>query len=174
MDQCVGVDDEMREMFRQSTQAAKKQKNELGLPHVTADAITLPVLPSTIPVMTTKDKKRKMMSNRPSLVYLSFFLENTSIIVTAPVEKGELVLHLAFPRNELNLEFNAENLEGAAVVIDGFMNTNEGEGSWSASMRKVGAAENLGTAGDYCRWNFSETESRLEKVQQILKSLVMI
>jgi len=114
------------------------------------------------------------MSNRQSLVYLSFFVENTSIIVTAPVEKGELILHLAFPRNELNLKFNAENLEGAAVVIDGFMNTIEG--SWSASMRKVGAAENLGTAGDYCQWKLFETESmsRLEKVKQILKSLVMI
>lgn len=80
----------------------------------------------------------------------------------------------AFPRNELNLKFNAENLEGAAVCIDGFMNTNEG--SWSASLRKISAAENLGTAGDYCRWKLCETESmpRMEKVKQILKSLVMM
>ena len=172
-DQCVGVNEEMREMFRQSTQAAKKQKTEMGLAHATMDdVITMPALPSTSLVMTTKEKKRKTISNRQSLVYLSFYLESTSIIVTAPVEKGELILHLAFPRNQLNLKFNAEtNLEGAAVVIDGFMNKNEG--SWSASMRKVGAAENLGTAGDYCQWQL-ESVSRIDQVKQILKSLVMI
>ena len=106
------------------------------------------------------------------MVYLSFYLEGESIIVTAPIEKGELILHLAFPRNELNLKFNAEsNLEGAAVVIDGFMNKHAG--SWSASLRKVGAAENLGTAGDFCQWQL-QSESRRDEVKQILKSLVMI
>lgn len=170
----MGVDEEMREMFRQSTQAAKKQKSEMGLAQSTMDDIitTMPALPSTSLVMSAKEKKRKAASNRPSLVYLSFYLENTSIIVTAPVERGELVLNLAFPRNELNLKFNAEtNLEGAAVVIDGFMNINEG--SWSAAMRKVGAAENLGTAGDFCRWQL-ESASRIDQVKQILMSLVMI
>ncbi len=166
----MGVDDEMREMFRQSTQAAKKQKVEMDRAQSTMDDIitTMPALPST---SLAKEKKRKAASNRPSLVYLSFYLENTSIIVTAPVERGELILHLAFPRNELNLKFNAEtNLEGAAVVIDGFMNANEG---WSCSMRKVGAAENLGTAGDFCTWQL-ESASRIDQVKQILKSLVMI
>ena len=173
-DQCVGVDEEMREMFRQSTQAAKKQKSEIGLAQSTMDDMisTMPGLPSTSLMMPSKEKKRKTISNRQSLVYLSFYLENTSIIVTAPVERGELILNLAFPRNELNLKFIAEtNLEGAAVVIDGFMNKNEG--SWSASMRKVGAAENLGTAGDYCQWQL-ESVSRIDKVKEILKSLVMI
>lgn len=171
-DQCVGVDEEMREMFRLSTQAAKKQKSEMERAQSTMGDIitTMPALPST---SLAKEKKRKVSSNRPSSVYLSFYLENTSIIVTAPVERGELVLHLAFPRNELNLKFNAEtSLEGAAVVIDGFMNTNN-EGSWSCSMRKVGAAENLGTAGDFCTWQL-ESASRIDQVKQILKSLVMI
>ena len=159
-------------MLRQSSQAAKKQKIEMGL--TVDDIVTnMPALPSTSHVTSsTKEKKRKSTINRQSLVYLSFYLENESIIVTAPVERGELILHLAFPRNELNLKFNAAtNLEGAAVVLDGFMNKNEG--TWSASLRKVGAAENLGTAGDYCQWQL-ESESRRDEVKQILKSLMMI
>ena len=164
----MGVNEEMREMFRQSSQAAKKQKIEMGLT-TTDDIMTnMPALPS----MPTKEKKRKSAMNRQSLVYLSFYLEGESIIVTAPVEKGELILHLAFPRNELNLKFNAENnLEGAAIVIDGFMNKHVG--SWCASLRKVGAAENLGTAGDFCQWQL-QSESRRDEVKQILKSLVMM
>eukprot|EP00986_Skeletonema_menzelii_P021412 scaffold34415_cov143-Skeletonema_menzelii.AAC.3 len=170
-DQCVGVNEEMREMFLQSSQAAKKQKTEMGL-SVDDIMTTMPALPSTSHVTSNKEKKRKSIINRQSSVYLSFYLENESIIVTAPVERGELILHLAFPRNELNLKFNAEkNLEGAAVVIDGFMNKKVG--SWSASLRKVGCAENLGTAGDYCQWQL-ESESRRDEVKQILQSLVMI
>ena len=167
-DQCVGVNEEMREMFRPSSQAAKKQKIEMGLTTTDDIMTTMPALPS----MSSKEKKRKSAMNRQSLVYLSFYLQGESIIVTAPIERGELILHLAFPRNELNLKFNAENnLEGAAVVIDGFMNKHVG--SWSASLRKVGAAENLGTAGDFCQWQL-QSESRRGEVKQILKSLVMI
>lgn len=154
-------------MFRQSTQAAKKLKNEMSMGAEGS---------SSAMMTTTTNKKRKVMMchNRPSLVYLAFYLEHESIIVTAPIEKGDLIFHLAFPRNELNLKFNAENAEGAAVVIDGFMNKMEGH--WSCSMRKVGAAENLGTAGDYCQWNLGNTGSmsRFEKVKEILKSLVMM
>ncbi|KAL7448839.1 hypothetical protein ACHAWC_002369 [Mediolabrus comicus] len=166
IDQCTGVTEEMREMFRQSTQAAKKLKNEMTMEAEGSSSATM---------MTTTNKKRKvMMCNRPSLVYLAFYLEHESIIVTAPIEKGDLIFHIAFPRNELNLKFNAENAEGAAVVIDGFMNKMEGQ--WSCSMRKVGAAENLGTAGDYCQWKLGQTGSmsRIEQVKEILKSLVMM
>ena len=154
-------------MLQQNTQAAKRLKSETGLSHTALDDIIASPL---------KEKKRKSsVMKRQPVVYLSFHHGSTSLIVTAPIERGELILHLAFPRNELNLKFNGKtNLNGAACCIDGFMNTFEG--SWTASLRKVGAPENLGTAGDYCQWKLDETGSlsRMEKVKQILNALVTI
>lgn len=93
--------------------------------------------------------------------------------VTAPIENGELLLRLSFP-DQLKLNFVAEkNMQGAALAIDGFMNMTDA--SWSASLCSMTIE---GTrAGPHCQWllngPFDEGLTRAQKVEQLLKIMIM-
>merc|ERR1712032_96714 len=120
------------------------------------------------------------MGNRPSPAYISIHSEDSVFLdITAPIVDGELIFRLSFPNDQLKLNFNARmNIEGAALCIDGFMNL-RADVSWKASMCSMTSE---GTrAGPHCQWSFNPDSSgnfeggvtRAQKVEQILKTLIV-
>lgn len=172
-DICPGVDDVLRKILLHSTQAAKRES-------LTDDpSSTTPGVPTNAAPKGTYSKKKGR--SRPTPAYLSIHTTETKMDVTAPMENGDLIIRLSFPTN-LKLNFNAEkNLEGAALCIDGFMNMSA-DASWVASL--VSMTEENTLAGPHCQWSLSpedasgtsflEGTTRVHKVQQLLKTLIML
>eukprot|EP00581_Thalassiosira_minuscula_P013661 CAMPEP_0183727260 /NCGR_PEP_ID=MMETSP0737-20130205/25265_1 /TAXON_ID=385413 /ORGANISM="Thalassiosira miniscula, Strain CCMP1093" /LENGTH=247 /DNA_ID=CAMNT_0025958853 /DNA_START=100 /DNA_END=843 /DNA_ORIENTATION=- len=167
--QCPGVDDALRQILLSTTQAAKRVQNE-------ADEVVNAVVASA----TTPRPRKYKGRYRNSPAYISFHTDDTSLDVTAPIENGEVILRLTFPTDNLKLSFHAEkNTEGAALCIDGFMNM-RADASWTASMCSMTSE---GTrAGPHCQWSlnpdangsFEEGMTRVQKVAQVLKAMMML
>lgn len=171
---CTGIDDGLRQLLLDTSQAAKKLLRHGGDPND----------PSTTPAPTNAGtpakQRRNNRSNRPSPAYISIHTDDTSLDITAPMVDGELIFRLAFPTDHLKLNFLAnKNLEGAASCIVGFTNL-RADASWTASMCSMTSE---GTrAGPHCQWSLNVESSgeldggmtRTQKVQQILKTLIMI
>lgn len=178
---CTGVDEALRRVLLDTTQAAKrvssglqKQESDEGgaEPSTTQGARAEPTPP--------RIRKTRGPRNRISPAYISFHTDNTSLDVTAPIEHGESILRLAFPSDNLKLSFDAQTgTEAAAMCIDGFMNM-KADASWTASMCSMTSE---GTrAGPHCQWSlnpsasgtFKDDLSRVQKVEKLLKTMTMI
>lgn len=178
-DQCPGVDDSLRQALLEATQAARKSQNFAHRVYSPKDeASDLGASATAVPARNRKMKGRF----RPSPAYISFHTDDTSLDVTAPIENGELILRLTFPTDHLKLNFNAgaekNNMEGAALCIDGFMNMKP-DASWTASLCSMTSE---GTrAGPHCQWSlnpdisgvFEGGKTRVQKVEKLLKVMVM-
>lgn len=183
-DQCPGVDAALRQVLLDTTQAARKSLNEGGEGRISEAATPGAGAAATTGAMSASgsSKGRKPKGrNRPSPAYISIHTDDTSLDVTAPVVDGELLLRLSFPTDQLKLNFNAQdNMEGAALCIDGFMNM-RADASWTASMCSMTIE---GTrAGPHCQWSMNPDQisgefeggiTRAQKVGKILKTLVLI
>jgi hypothetical protein len=91
------------------------------------------------------------------------------------MENGVLLIRISFP-DQFKLNFVAEdNIEGAALCVEGFMNLNPSLATWSASLCSMTAE---GTrAGPHCQWSlnpetFEEQMARVKKVEQLMKVLL--
>lgn len=177
--QCPGVSDELKTILLNSTQAARRSLNEVDEAAVAA-AVSAPTAAVGAPLTSASSRHKKIKGrNRSSPAYISFHTDDTSLDVTAPIENGELILRLAFPTNQLKLNFDAQkNTEGAALCIDGFMNM-RADASWTASMCSMTSE---GTrAGPHCQWSLNPNASgafeggvtRVQKVRQLLKAMMM-
>ena len=123
--------------------------------------------------------------------------EHITMRITAPVENGRLILRLTFPtpnytptlgQNDAQndnvssariiLEYDGvNNLEGAASCIEGFMTCRANYGMMLFKMSENG---NLGPIS-LAKWDLSfqeergnQTASRLQIIQQILRSLLVM
>lgn len=184
-DHCPGVDDELRQILLETTQAAKKSlggSSDTGAAFArAAPSVVVGAVGSPAAAAVASSKSRKIKTrNRPSPAYISFHMtgDDSSLNVTAPIENEVLVLRLSFPTDQLKLNFIAEkNMEGAALCIDGFMNMHP-DSPWAASLYST---TNEGTrGGPHCRWSMSADAfgaggmTRVQKVEQLLKIMIMI
>lgn len=172
---CSGADEQLKQTLLSTTQAAKR----LLLKEADGSSTMVAVQNATAGTPTATEASASYLyktKGRTSLAYVSFYTDGTSLDVTASVVTGKLMLCLVFPTNQLQLNFDAQkNSEGAAVSIDGFMNTTA-DASWTAamySMTSEGTRE-----GPHCRWplgtdSMEEGMARVDKVQQILKTMTM-
>lgn len=180
-DTCPGVDPELRQILLSTTQAAKKGRNLNQAGEADFDALGYsPATAFSAPESASAAKPRKVARGRyrPSPAYMSFHAGDTSLDVTAPVENEVHLLRLAFPTN-LKLNFVAEtNIEGAAMCIEGFMNKSD-DAVWSASLYSMTSE---GTRSEpHCQWSlcpeasgsFEDGMMRVQKIQQLLKTLVV-
>jgi len=188
----VGVDEVLRQILLDTTQAAKKS-NIMNNGHEALSgtsnggAVAAGAMMSDVKVEARgegsndrRHKKTKTPRNRISPAYISFHTDDTSLDVTAPIENGEAILRLAFPTGNLKLNFLAKTgTEAAAMCIDGFMNMKT-DALWTASMCSMTVD---GTrAGPHCQWslnnngdnNQDDGVTRLQKVEKLLKTMAMI
>eukprot|EP00571_Detonula_confervacea_P011809 CAMPEP_0172299246 /NCGR_PEP_ID=MMETSP1058-20130122/1600_1 /TAXON_ID=83371 /ORGANISM="Detonula confervacea, Strain CCMP 353" /LENGTH=253 /DNA_ID=CAMNT_0013008629 /DNA_START=63 /DNA_END=827 /DNA_ORIENTATION=+ len=179
-DHCPGVDDALRQVLLESTQAARKSLNVVNRGQ-TAENYEAGVVAAPAAATGLSTNRKPKLRNRPSPAYISFHTDDTSLDVTAPIVNGDLIIRLTFPTDHLKLNFNAEknDMEGAALCIDGFMNMKP-DASWTASLCSMTSE---GTrAGPHCQWSLNPSDisgtieggtTRVQKVEKLLKVMVM-
>ena len=206
---CLGIDEGLRSVLLNSSQASKKRNKELGfaegscvvgggaLPAVKAEERVVRAANSTgnnaamnmtrHPAMMARTKPRRDRPSSHTLVLCNsntegnIFDQDETIIVTAPIEKGEMVLNVVWTNAVEGvarhaMKFNVmENLEGAASTIVGYISkVSERENIALVSGQVVGdmTHEEHGLAN----WSVEEEGSvgeKLKVVEKILKSLLV-
>ena len=119
----------------------------------------------------SREIANQYLPDRPATVFLAC---GDFLLISAPVEKGQLVFTIDFPDMDMpSLKYNANNMEGAAALICSFVQ------KWLikklARFVSVQAFNNDGSIEDIGEWDLREDGTpMMQKVMFMLKSLMVV